>query len=190
MGVCVSVCLCVCLSVCLSVCMVSSDKLSRVFGSLLLTECSVACYFLSVQIDILCAGELLGKDHTLKFILVTRWRAKVRLPVCLSASHFLCQVFSSNALAALLPFSTDESWKVANSRWIFLSNVKALEISWPLFQPTAWRKLELLAQSTSIAQFCASFPSFLKLMYRLFLWCWLMLLVNVVGAFQQLNVCE
>ena len=72
----------VCVSVCLSVCMVSSDKLSRVFGSLLLTECSVACYFLSVQIDILCAGELLGKDHTLKFILVTRWRAKVRLSVC------------------------------------------------------------------------------------------------------------
>lgn len=29
------------------------------------------CYF---QIDILCNDELLGKDHTLKFVYVTRWR--------------------------------------------------------------------------------------------------------------------
>ena len=28
------------------------------------------------EIDILCNGELLGKDHTLKFVLVTRWRQK------------------------------------------------------------------------------------------------------------------
>lgn len=32
-------------------------------------------YFHS-QIDILCNDELLGKDHTLKFVYVTRWRFK------------------------------------------------------------------------------------------------------------------
>lgn len=26
------------------------------------------------QIDVLCNDELLGKDHTLKFVYVTRWR--------------------------------------------------------------------------------------------------------------------
>jgi len=29
------------------------------------------------QVDILCNEEILGKDHTLKFISVTRWRIKV-----------------------------------------------------------------------------------------------------------------
>ncbi|CAG2055994.1 unnamed protein product [Timema podura] len=28
------------------------------------------------QIDILCNDELLGKDHTLKFVFVTRWRSR------------------------------------------------------------------------------------------------------------------
>lgn len=32
------------------------------------------------QIDILCNDELLGKDHTLKFVWVTRWRYKVISP--------------------------------------------------------------------------------------------------------------
>lgn len=31
---------------------------------------------LCFQIDILCNDELLGKDHTLKFVYVTRWRFK------------------------------------------------------------------------------------------------------------------
>lgn len=33
-------------------------------------------YFIAQQIDILCNDELLGKDHTLKFVYVTRWRFK------------------------------------------------------------------------------------------------------------------
>lgn len=33
----------------------------------------------SWQLDILCNEEILGKDHTLKFVVVTRWRFKVRL---------------------------------------------------------------------------------------------------------------
>lgn len=33
----------------------------------------------SHQLDILCNEEILGKDHTLKFVVVTRWRFKVRL---------------------------------------------------------------------------------------------------------------
>lgn len=32
------------------------------------------CLFLSFQLDILCNDEILGKDHTLKFVYVTRWR--------------------------------------------------------------------------------------------------------------------
>lgn len=32
----------------------------------------------SHQLDILCNEEILGKDHTLKFVVVTRWRFKVR----------------------------------------------------------------------------------------------------------------
>ncbi|XP_064901616.1 polycomb group RING finger protein 3 isoform X3 [Columba livia] len=31
------------------------------------------------QLDILCNEEILGKDHTLKFVVVTRWRFKVSL---------------------------------------------------------------------------------------------------------------
>ena len=31
------------------------------------------------DIDILCNNELLGKDHTLKFVLITKWRHKVRI---------------------------------------------------------------------------------------------------------------
>lgn len=34
--------------------------------------------FSSHQLDILCNEEILGKDHTLKFVVVTRWRFKVR----------------------------------------------------------------------------------------------------------------
>ena len=34
-------------------------------------------YCVYLQVDILCNDELLGKDHTLKFIFVTRWRSKV-----------------------------------------------------------------------------------------------------------------
>lgn len=34
---------------------------------------------LSRQLDILCNEEILGKDHTLKFVVVTRWRFKVSL---------------------------------------------------------------------------------------------------------------
>ena len=30
----------------------------------------------SPQIDIFCNDEMLGKDHTLKFVFVTRWRFK------------------------------------------------------------------------------------------------------------------
>lgn len=35
-------------------------------------------FFPSSQLDILCNEEILGKDHTLKFVVVTRWRFKVR----------------------------------------------------------------------------------------------------------------
>lgn len=31
-------------------------------------------YFVIPKVDILCNDELLGKDHTLKFVYVTRWR--------------------------------------------------------------------------------------------------------------------
>lgn len=39
----------------------------------------VVCLFLQ-QLDILCNEEILGKDHTLKFVVVTRWRFKVSRP--------------------------------------------------------------------------------------------------------------
>ncbi|KTF81256.1 hypothetical protein cypCar_00011024 [Cyprinus carpio] len=34
------------------------------------------------ELDILCNEEILGKDHTLKFVVVTRWRFKMRLTFC------------------------------------------------------------------------------------------------------------
>lgn len=40
-------------------------------GSLICTFCVFS------QLDILCNEEILGKDHTLKFVVVTRWRFKV-----------------------------------------------------------------------------------------------------------------
>ncbi len=36
------------------------------------------------QVEILCNEELLGKDHTLKFVCVTRWRTKVGRKYCLT----------------------------------------------------------------------------------------------------------
>lgn len=36
-----------------------------------------SCVFFFSQLDILCNEEILGKDHTLKFVVVTRWRFKV-----------------------------------------------------------------------------------------------------------------
>ncbi|TSK45879.1 Polycomb group RING finger protein 3 [Bagarius yarrelli] len=33
------------------------------------------------ELDILCNEEILGKDHTLKFVVVTRWRFKIEKPV-------------------------------------------------------------------------------------------------------------
>lgn len=40
------------------------------------------------DIDILCNNELLGKDHTLKFVLITKWRHKVSLDFELSNFPF------------------------------------------------------------------------------------------------------
>ncbi|XP_035673008.1 polycomb group RING finger protein 3-like [Branchiostoma floridae] len=37
------------------------------------------------QVEILCNEEILGKDHTLKFVAVTRWRCKVRPVYCIYA---------------------------------------------------------------------------------------------------------
>lgn len=39
--------------------------------------CSLIFSFVFSQLDILCNEEILGKDHTLKFVVVTRWRFKV-----------------------------------------------------------------------------------------------------------------
>lgn len=47
--------------------------------------CFLKHFSLSWQLDILCNEEILGKDHTLKFVVVTRWRFKVSLPFCLFA---------------------------------------------------------------------------------------------------------
>lgn len=30
--------------------------------------------FLCLQLDVLCNGEIMGRDHTLEFIYMTRWR--------------------------------------------------------------------------------------------------------------------
>ena len=47
--------------------------------TLMFRNVSVICSFLFLQLDILCNEEILGKDHTLKFVVVTRWRFKVTL---------------------------------------------------------------------------------------------------------------
>lgn len=54
-----------------------SDKYRDVTNNLyyFLNASNVNTYNLfGFQIDILCNDELLGKDHTLKFVYVTRWR--------------------------------------------------------------------------------------------------------------------
>ncbi|KAI1239839.1 Polycomb group RING finger protein 3, partial [Lamprotornis superbus] len=43
------------------------------------------------ELDILCNEEILGKDHTLKFVVVTRWRFKV---------SYFCDVFRRNTVPA------------------------------------------------------------------------------------------
>lgn len=53
------------------------DKYKEVSFFLSLSiEKGVQQFPLSVQVDILCNDELLGKDHTLKFVYITRWRFK------------------------------------------------------------------------------------------------------------------
>lgn len=46
------------------------------------------------QLDILCNEEILGKDHTLKFVVVTRWRFKVRL--CCDCVWFIPELRSNS----------------------------------------------------------------------------------------------
>ena len=46
------------------------------------------------QLDILCNEEILGKDHTLKFVVVTRWRFKVRL--CCDCVWFISELRSNS----------------------------------------------------------------------------------------------
>ncbi|XP_059580515.1 polycomb group RING finger protein 3 isoform X5 [Alligator mississippiensis] len=41
------------------------------------------------ELDILCNEEILGKDHTLKFVVVTRWRFKILQSIKASQSNFL-----------------------------------------------------------------------------------------------------
>lgn len=42
---------------------------------LICNESSFTCAFkLYLQLDVLCNGEIMGKDHTLEFIYRTRWR--------------------------------------------------------------------------------------------------------------------
>lgn len=56
--------------------------LRGIVGVYLLSKTCTTCHpFLSrffPQLDILCNEEILGKDHTLKFVVVTRWRFKVK----------------------------------------------------------------------------------------------------------------
>ena len=33
---------------------------------------------LSFKVEVMCNGEIMGKDHTLEFVYMTRWRIKVR----------------------------------------------------------------------------------------------------------------
>ena len=50
------------------------------------------------QVDILCNEEILGKDHTLKFVFVTRWRTKVSTPhTHTHAVDFLCHIMEDLA---------------------------------------------------------------------------------------------
>eukprot|EP00058_Branchiostoma_floridae_P023437 XP_002608927.1 hypothetical protein BRAFLDRAFT_85508 [Branchiostoma floridae] len=46
------------------------------------------------QVEILCNEEILGKDHTLKFVAVTRWRCKATTP-----SKFTCKLLQMQATA-------------------------------------------------------------------------------------------
>uniref|UniRef100_UPI00358F74AB polycomb group RING finger protein 3 isoform X2 n=1 Tax=Myxine glutinosa TaxID=7769 RepID=UPI00358F74AB len=41
------------------------------------------------ELDILCNEEILGKDHTLKFVVVTRWRFKGKLFACKVGGSFV-----------------------------------------------------------------------------------------------------
>lgn len=59
---------------------------SRLHSELLGACCTLLClrgnFFVCLfclQLDILCNEEILGKDHTLKFVVVTRWRFKVNI---------------------------------------------------------------------------------------------------------------
>ncbi|XP_031193125.1 polycomb group RING finger protein 3 isoform X3 [Mastomys coucha] len=61
------------------------------------------------ELDILCNEEILGKDHTLKFVVVTRWRFKTLLwSSCLSGSIQPARVFIPTPLNPLSP--GDQMW--------------------------------------------------------------------------------
>ena len=53
------------------------------------SEATILCksYFhslvkFSLQVEVMCNGEIMGKDHTLEFVYMTRWRVKVRERAC------------------------------------------------------------------------------------------------------------
>ena len=45
-------------------------------GDLFLGENINNMYLFVQELDIMCDGELIPKDHTLKFVYITRWRTK------------------------------------------------------------------------------------------------------------------
>ena len=40
-------------------------------------ERALHSFFVQFQIEVMCNGEIMGKDHTLEFVYMTRWRIKV-----------------------------------------------------------------------------------------------------------------
>ena len=48
---------------------------------------SPLCNYFFFQLDVLCNDEILGKDHTLKFLSVTRWKLQVYLVIKFSVSQ-------------------------------------------------------------------------------------------------------
>nr|XP_034364712.1 polycomb group RING finger protein 3 isoform X1 [Arvicanthis niloticus] len=71
------------------------------------------------ELDILCNEEILGKDHTLKFVVVTRWRFKTLLwNSCLSGSIHPARVFITTPLNPLNPGVRCGSWNKLSNFWV------------------------------------------------------------------------
>ena len=83
----------------------------------------------ALQLDVLCNGEIMGKDHTMEFIYMTRWRLRgenVRMPAPVVQSD-ICKC----SLPVNKNITINRIFQTTASQLIFTSHLRVLMDQWP-----------------------------------------------------------